>query len=212
MNTDDMAERMFGESMGQSDSKSSSGNPAPPTPVKTTADKTMEQMAETMFGEKKVTLLPVELPPGIKELRESDTARRMYSPQKTYQAVLPDNMFDDFPDLDNVSKLSAISEFREIAADIGLAVDEVSYLRQRATELRNTPIDSVTQREDTVQALNAAFGQHAKQAWLDARALVKRDPAMVSIISSLGLGDDSRTILMLAHAAARNQKISGRLK
>src|SRR5688500_16197461 len=62
------------------------------------------------------------LPDAVRELREQDEARKVFSPQLTYKEAI--HAQDDWPE----ENKAAAAEFREIAADVGLSVDEAGEL------------------------------------------------------------------------------------
>lgn len=174
--------------------------------------RTFEQIAEDHYQKdaEPVQLDPV--PPEVQELRD-DIARRMYSAQDTLREAIPEapDEFCEAQDVDPKEERKARAEVREMCADLDLGPSEVQSLRQRAERLRETPTDVITQREAAVDALNREFGQGAKQAWRDARALVARDPRVAQLIEAMGLGDDPDTVLLLARKA-RSQRLAGKLK
>lgn len=203
----EMAERLFGkpqQSAPNEQANSSASAEAPPA-----AERTPLTEQEMIYG-KAEELPEPNLPPEIKELRESDPSRKMLSPQGTFAEVLPDNALAE-TELDAGTQAAAMHEFRELAADLDLAPNDVRGMISRASMLGHEPRDPAAQREEAARLLNSEFGQGAHQAWQDARTLVARDPRVGQIIDALGLGDDPQTVMLLAHAA-RRQRIAGRLK
>ncbi|MBN8283749.1 hypothetical protein [Zoogloea sp.] len=57
------------------------------------AERTQEGRAQQAFYGQPEEVPAVEVPENIKAMREADGARQMYSPQGTYSAVLPDDMW-----------------------------------------------------------------------------------------------------------------------
>ena len=174
--------------------------------------RTAEELAAAMYPKdaEPVQLDPV--PAEVQELRD-DIARRMYSAQDTLREAVPEAPEETFTTegIDPAVGRKALAEVREMFADLDLGPREVQDLRQRAERLRDAPVDPIAQREAAVEALNREFGQGAKQAWRDARALVARDPRVGKLIEAMGLGDDPDTVLLLARTA-RSQRIAGKLK
>lgn len=208
----EIAERLFAKPEPPAvSSPAPASTPTETPPADERAPLTEQEAAENLFGEKAQELPEPNLPPGIKELRESDEERRMFSPQGTFAETLPDSMLAEVPDLDDKTKAAAVHEFRELAADLDLSPIDVRGLIDRASLLGKEAPDPSAQQDEAVAALNAAFGDSAYQAWQDARALVARDPRVGQIIDALGLGDDPQTVMLLAHAA-RRQRTAGKLK
>lgn len=177
--------------------------------------RTAEELAEAAYPEppEPVQLDPV--PAEVQELRD-DVARRMYSAQDTFRDAIPDA--DEAQRAELAAQgitpeagRKATAELREIAADLDMSPADVAKVRQRATLVRETQPDVIAQREATVDALNREFGNDAKQAWRDARALVARDPRVGRMIEAMGVGDDPEVVLMIARVA-RAQRVAGKLK
>lgn len=177
--------------------------------------RTPEELAEAAYPKppEPVQLDPV--PAEVQELRD-DVARRMYSAQNTFRDAIPEA--DEAQRAELAAQgitpeagRKAMAELREIAADLDLSPADVAKVRQRATLVRETQPDAIAQREAAVDALNREFGNDAKQAWRDARALVARDPRVGRMIESMGLGDDPEVVVMIARIA-RQQRVAGKLK
>ena len=193
------------------------GKPAPAPALQPASDepptqRTAEELAAAMYPK---DAEPVQLdpaPPEVQELRD-DIARRMYSAQDTLREAVPEAPEETFTaeGIDPAVGRKALAEVREMFADLDLGPREVQGLRQRAERLRDAPTDVITQREASVEALNREFGNDAKQAWRDARALVARDPRVGKLIEAMGLGDDPDTVLLLARTA-RSQRATGKLR
>lgn len=176
---------------------------------------TTDEKAEALYGDPEPPPNVVSVPDNIRALREGDPDRKVYSPQSAYNRVLEDGLLDPLDgspgNLPPEARPAVVAELREIAADLGLAPTDVELIRTRAGMARTTPVKPEAAIDDAVTQMNAAFGQDAKRAWLDARALVARDPRVAKLIEGLGLGNDGRTLVAIAQAA-RRQRAAGRLK
>ena len=155
-----------------------------------------------------VAIAPI--PEAVQALRDADSARRMYSPQKTYAEALPLDMIqDEAPD--NV-KAATVAELREMAQDIGASTQDVMALRAIGNNM--PPEVTLEQRtawhEEAVDLLNAEFGQGAAMAFKDAARLVQRDPRLAAIFNG-GMGDNPQAVLIMARLA-RQARLDGRLK
>lgn len=155
-----------------------------------------------------VAIAPI--PEAVQALRDTDSARRLYSPQKTYAEALPLDMIqDEAPD--NI-KAASIAELREIAADTGASPQDVIALRSIGSNLpkSTSPEQRAVLHEEAVELLNAEFGQSAAQAFKDAARLVNRDPRLAAIFKD-GLGDQPKAVLIMARLA-RQARAAGKLK
>lgn len=153
-----------------------------------------------------------EVPPDVQELRDLPE-RVMYDVQAMLRDAVPDltDKECEAAGIDPAEARQAAVEVREMAADLDLGTMDMRILHTRAETLRSTRMETIAQREAAVDALNREFGNDAKQALRDARALVARDPRVGKMIEAMGLGDDAETIVLLAKKA-RSQRISGKLK
>lgn len=155
-----------------------------------------------------VAIAPI--PEAVQALRDADSARRLYSPQKTYAEALPLDMIQDEAPA-NI-KAAAVAELREIAADVGATPDQVMALRAVGHSM--PAVVTLEQRtawhEEAVDLLNAEFGQGAAMALKDATRLVNRDPRLAALFAS-GLGDHPQAVLTMARLA-RAQRSAGKLK
>lgn len=171
--------------------------------------RTEQEQADHLFGDKAA---PVELEPvpdEVKALRDT-TERRMFSAQQTLREAIPDAT-EPAEGFDLATTNKAMAEVREIAADLELGPTEVQQLRHRAELVRAAPPAEAEQVDAAIHALNTRFGNDAKQALRDARALLARDPRAAKVIENLGLGNDPHTVVMLAERA-RAQINAGKLK
>lgn len=149
------------------------------------------------------------IPDDILALRESDGARRLYSPQKIFADVLPVDMIDE--EVPVSLKAAVIGELREMAADIGASTQDVANLRSISNNLPEevSHEQRVAWHEEAVDLLNAEFGQTAATAFKDANRLVRRDPRLAAIFSG-GLGDHPQAVLTMARLA-RTARLNGKL-
>ncbi|OJZ17945.1 MAG: hypothetical protein BGP21_06435 [Thiobacillus sp. 65-29] len=179
---------------------------APPRPH------TDEEMQAILYPEPEKSAPLAEVPPEVQELRDLPE-RRMFDAQSMLRDVVQELTDEqcEAEGIDPSDARQAAVELREMAADLDLGVLDVRTLRTRVETLRSTPVETITQREAAVDALNREFGSGAKQALRDARALVARDARVARAIEAMGLGDDAETIVMLAKKA-RSQRVAGKLK
>lgn len=157
-------------------------------------------------------LVLAEVPPEVQALRDLPE-RRLYDIQAMLRDALPD-LTDKQCEAEGINPADARlarAEIREIAADLDLGAQDICTLGELSRQVRSAQVDPITQREGAVEALNREFGNGAYQAWLDARALVARDPRVGKMIEAMGLGDDADTIVMLAKKA-RSQRVAGKFK
>ena len=195
----DPAARMFG------------GPDTPPAQDEPHRPHTEKEMQAILYPEPEKPAPLAELPPEVQELRDFPE-RRMFDAQSMLRDVVQDLTDEqcEAEGIDPAVARQATAEVREVAADLDLGALDVRTLRTRVETLRSTPVETITQRESAVEALNREFGNGAYQAWLDARALVARDPRVGKMIETMGLGDDAETIVMLAKKA-RSQRAAGKL-
>lgn len=159
------------------------------------------------------------IPEEVRELRENDRGRKMFSPQKTYEFDIPDDLLqvqDETPDdIPAEAKAAAVAELREMAADMSMSGADARLLISRArASAEATPVQDVeAAREQASKQLAKELGseQAAKQALADAKALLARDPRMRTLVLTLGMGNDVQTIRTLAELA-RRERAKGRLK
>jgi len=158
------------------------------------------------------------IPGEIRELRENDRGRRMFSPQKTYEYDIPDDLLnlDEAGDDDTPAemKAAAVAELREMAADMSMSGADVRMLIGRARAAAANPAqDEAAERSQASQQLAADLGsaKAAQQALADAKQLLDRDPRMRQLVLSLGMGNDVQTIKTLAELA-RRERTYGRLR
>ena len=154
-------------------------------------------------------ILATRTPDGVVAWRNEDGARRIYPNNTEYAAVVPDDYFDG-SELPTAQRESAVKELRGMLADTGLAPVQARALLSRSGHVRAEGKSAEEQRRETRKALSRAF-DNPDAAMADAKRLITRDARFSKFIHARGLGNDSETILMLAHAA-RSQRAAGRLK
>lgn len=189
-----------------------SSAPAPQPQVERTSD---ERAQEAFYG-KPEEVPAVEVPESIKAMREADGLRALYSPQGSYASVLPDDMMaadEAVKDIPEPVQRAAISELREMAADLSMSHDDVRALQSIARQIPSKPTEAerITWREQAVTRLNETYGNSAAQAFRDARAFIAQDPRRAKLLDAKGLGDHPDTVLMVARLA-RQARIQGKLK
>lgn len=136
--------------------------------------------------------------------------RRMFNAQDMLKDAIKDTEFAN-AEVDPEVVQRGIVEVREIAADLGLSRAEIQTLKDRTAAYRSQPVPPEQQVDATIAALNREFGTDARQALMDARALVARDPRVGRIIEALGVGNDPQVVVMLAKQA-RSQIAAGHLR
>jgi hypothetical protein len=215
------AERMFGATAPKPEAPTTAKDPvarlfggpdAEPAPEEPRQPRTDEELQAILYPEPEKPAPLADAPPEVQELRDLPE-RRMFDAQSMLRDAVPeltDEQCDEHG-LDPDAMRQGTAEVREIAADLDLGALDVRDIRTRAERLQAEPVDVITQRESAVEALNREFGSGAHQAWLDARALVARDPRVGKMIEAMGLGDDADTIVMLAKKA-RSQRAAGKFK
>jgi len=180
------------------------------------AERTQEERAQQAFYGQPEEVPAVEVPESIKAMREADGLRTLYSPQGSYASVLPDDMMaadEAVKDIPEPVQRAAISELREMAADLSMSHDDVRALQSIARQIPSKPTEAerITWREQAVTRLNETYGNGAAQAVRDARAFIAQDPRRAKLLEARGLGDHPDTVLMVARLA-RQARIQGKLK
>lgn len=218
---DEMAERLFGATAPKPEAPTTATDPAArlfggpdagPAPDVPHRLHTEEEMQAILYPEPEKPAPLAEVPPEVQELRDLPE-RRMFSAQEMLSDAVPEPTDEqcEAQGVDPEVARRGVVELREMFADLDLGKLDVRDLRTRAETLRDTPVDTIAQREGAVEALNREFGNGAYRAWMDARALVARDPRVGKMIEAMGLGDDAETIVLLAKKA-RSQRVAGKLK
>ena len=180
------------------------------------AERTQEERAQQAFYGQPEEVPAVEVPESIKAMREADGLRTLYSPQGSYASVLPDDMMaadEAVKDIPEPVQRAAISELREMAADVAMSSDDVRALQSIARQIPEAPSDAdrIAWREQAVTRLNETYGNSAAQAFRDARAFIAQDTRRAKLLEARGLGDHPDTVLMVARLA-RQARIQGKLK
>lgn len=149
-------------------------------------------------------------PDNIRELREADLARRMFSPQKSLADAIPDP--DPLEAGDALEQHKAIAaELREMAADAGIGTLDIPEFKAAAREARTaTPEQRAGWRGQASAALRQQYGKEAEAVLNDARRLVARDPRAGMVLDAMGVGDHPRVVMKLAELA-RRERLAGRL-
>jgi hypothetical protein len=211
--------------------QSTTAPPPKPVPVVQpkgiTESRTVDELGAAMYGKPPAAPAPAEsakpadtpappkaeVPKEIQELRDQDSARRLYTPQATYRDALPDNLLAEAPDLPAEVQSAVVAEFREMAADFQASTQDVAEVRRAINSVTAPP--STEQRaqwhDEIVERLNAEYGTGAKQALRDAHKLIARDARMVKILNHNGVGDHPDLVLKFARLA-RTARLNGKLK
>ena len=147
----------------------------------------------------------------MKALREADSTRGLY--KDIYQDALPDDLDIGGQNVPLEVQAAVVNEVRQMAADVGAAPADVMTLRSVAAELTTPPTAQqlADWSDQTVDLLNSTFAGTAAMALADARKLVARDPRLVRILDSNGIGSHPKVVLTLARLA-RAQRLEGKLK
>lgn len=200
---------------------------APPAPVTPTQEgstpppveshqQAQERIATAMYAEPKPAP-KVELPPGVAELR-ADPERAMYPPQTTYREAIPDDVFADAIEYSPEQQAVAVSEWREIAGDLGLERDDARSLLTSAQALTREPPTAETEatwQQEIHETLRRTYftdtPQQLAQRLADARTLVARDPRVVRLLEETRLGNHPATVLKIIDLA-RTARAAGKLK
>jgi len=150
----------------------------------------------------------VDIPDTIKQMRDADPLRKLFSPQGTYQAVIAPDMFTDAGNVDPAVRDAAIGELRELAADLALSTADITELRNRVGLVKTEALPPEEAFDRCISRFNDVFGHGAAQAYADARTLIARDPRVGALLDALNLSNDAETAVMLAKQA-RAMKMRG---
>lgn len=187
--------------------------------------------AEKFYGPKPEPLRISELPAGIKELREGDAARKLYSAESNLAGVnleaalaIPAEQHEALKDqlkgtpFENATpaELTAAmaAEFREMSADLGASPADLSEFMTLAGQMHATPPDekTIARWHDTIgNQLRATYGDEAPQMLDLARQLAQRDPRVARMLDHTGLGNHPDVVMKFARLAL-SEKLAGRLK
>lgn len=141
-----------------------------------------------------------QVPEAVRKLREADSDRRMFSPQKSYAQALP--IDPEWP-----TKVQAtIAELREVAADLGLSDVEARALG----ELLQREPASDEERAASRAELQRRYGPGADEELAEAQKLVARDPRFREFMDAAGWEAHPRLVMIFADKA-RAERARGRL-
>ncbi len=150
------------------------------------------------------------VPDAIREARENDQLRKLYSPQTEHSSSIPDNAFVT-ESIDATTSKAIAVELREMAGDMGARAADVQTLTSAMRDATANPLSNeqrIEARERAVQMLNAEFSEQARQALIDARKFVAADPRRAALLANVG--DDPRVVITVARLA-RAAKARGQL-
>lgn len=158
------------------------------------------------------------VPEVIRELRESDPERKMYSPQRGPLAsvITAENLFAEVTDgqITGEIRQAAATELREIATDIGANRQEVeTFLSIRKDILRDppTPEQSAKWRAESVQLIRSRYGDAAESTLALGEKLMLRDPRVAKLIIDGRMQGHPRVVSLMCELATREAQ-RGRLK
>jgi len=155
----------------------------------------------------------LEIPAEIQELRDADTARRLYGVKTAFATALPDDLYATDEGLAPEVKPVVVQELREIAADIGATNSDVMTVRRVANSLTQPPTadQRAAWHDQIAEQLNAQYGTSAARALADAAKFARRDPRVARMLAHNGLGDHPEVVLQFARLA-REARAAGKLK
>jgi len=187
---------------------------APPQAQEGIASATDEKSAEEiLFGkEPEPEALPV--PANIAKLREGDSP--LFDAREAYNGAIETEDLIDAEDAAPELKAAAVSEFKAMANDLGLAPAEVREVVSLAKTIRAEPPTPEAEQEWQQAACKHAVelaGGDLEAAAADlnlARALVARDPRLVQLLESTRLGNHPQVIELMIQKA-RSERMRGRL-
>jgi hypothetical protein len=200
------ARSFYSNTYGESKTPPSASQPSP-TPQQA------EQKAEAFFSEGNPSKeehgsTVIEVPEEVRALREADSARAMFSPQKTYADAIKSG--PDWP----AENQAAAAEWREVAADFELSTDQTRELAELVYGMQELPSEQ-TRGEwwaDAQRELRRAYGeQGAQEALADAQRLIERDPRVACFLRETGLNAHPRVVMLVAEKA-RSARTRGKLK
>lgn len=158
------------------------------------------------------------VPEAIRELREADPERKMYSPQRGPLAsvITAENLFAEVTDgqITGEIRQAAATELREIATDIGANRQEVeTFLSIRKDILRDppTPEQSAKWRAESLQQIKSRYGDSAESTLALGEKLMLRDPRVAKLIVDGRMQGHPRVVSLMCELAIREAQ-KGRLK
>jgi len=184
--------------------------PAPAPAATQEADELTPNTDDTQSTAITAESIAAAVPDAIREVRENDQLRKLYSPQTEHGSSIPDNAFVT-ESIDATTSKAIAVELREMAGDMGARAADVQTLTSAMRDATATPLSDeqrIEAREKAVQMLNAEFNDQARQALIDARKFVAADPRRAALLEKVG--DDPRVVLTVARLA-RAAKARGQL-
>ena len=182
------------------------GSPTPPAAVPPAAAAAMAPAAApaapapTPASTVTPDVVAGSVPEEVRQLR-AEASRKLYGGEVALEKVLPDKLFAG-DGVDAAAQVAVAKEVRAMAADLGMNSDDVALIQgayAQATATPPTEEQRVANREQITDALNAKYGQGARQAWLDARKFVALDPRSAAMLAPVG--DDPTTVLRVVQLA-----------
>ena len=181
---DEIAERMFGATAPKPETPTANdpaarvfgGPAAEQAPEEARQPRTDAEMQAILYPKPEAPGVDLDIPDAILAERQADKDRAMFSPKETFREVLPDTMWDEDPEAENIPehvRVAVIGEMREMAADLGMDTADVKTLRDLGATFKAEPSEDqiIAWREEAVDHLNRTFGNQATQALRDAQAL-----------------------------------------
>lgn len=177
---------------------------------------TEAEQAEALFGKPEAPKVELDIPPAILAERQTDKDRAMFSPQQAFKEVLPDSLWDEDPEAENIPehvRVAVIGELRECVADLGMDTSDVKTLRELGATFKEEPSEDqvIAWREEAVDHLNRTFGNQATQALRDAQAFIAQDSRRVKWLELNNRGDHPKVIEVFAKLG-RKARLAGKLK
>jgi len=194
--------------------------PAQPSTASLPQPQTDADAAKRLFpGMEQTTPAPNStVPDAIREMREADKERQLYSPQKGPLAsvITAENLFAEVTDgqITGEIRQAAAAELREIATDIGANRHEVEmFLSIRKDILGNppTPEQSEKWRAESVQLIRSRYGDAAESTLALGEKLMLRDPRVAKLIIDGRMQGHPRVVSLMCELATREAQ-RGRLK
>ncbi len=156
-------------------------------------------------------LPPEDLPPAIRELRETDPARAMFDDGAAYAESGLDKLLE-------AQGIIGEAQQAELRAWNGMLADHQirAHEARELVEIASMPAtDEAVEawRGDAERALARDLGPgwKASQDFRDAQRLIARDPRLADYLARSGLGSHPR-VVKLAIEKARSERLAGRLK
>lgn len=219
------ASRLYGESPAKETPAKPIADPAArlfggpdtqPVESETREPRTEAEQATALFGKPESPEVNLDIPADILAERQADKDRALFSPKETFREVLPDTMLDEDPAAENIPehvRVAVVSEYREMAADLGMDMADVKTLRDLSGVFVDTPSEDqvIAWREEAVDHLNRTYGNQATQALRDAQAFIALDPRRVKMLELNNRGDHPKVIELFARLG-RKARLAGKLK